>query len=305
MMNRKIRASFLIFAILFVFSCSDSDEPFDAIAQLEKDIVTIDNYLTANNLVAEKDNSGVRMIISELGTGLTASVSNNSTVEVEYTGKLLSNGNQFDDGAITLPIKSFIRGWWIALSTLRAGSKATVYIPSGYAYGNTEQGGIPPNSILVFDLYFKKIDLAPVETQRFTTDTTAIETYLTNKGIADSLIIRDPKGVRYTITQMGTGTKPTLYNKVHLKYTYKSLEDDATVVGTFETKPAEFINGRVVDTINGMQAALLNMPEGSKATLYVPSLLAFGASAVSNEGKPMLGAHANVIVDLELIDILE
>ena len=52
-----------------------------------------------------------------------------------------------------------IRGWDEGVQLLKLGSKALFFIPSGLAYGEQGAGaGIPPNTVLSFDVELLKID---------------------------------------------------------------------------------------------------------------------------------------------------
>ena len=75
-----------------------------------------------------------------------------SKVTVKYTGKLMSNGAIFDQSnSAAFTLSSLIVGWRIAFPLLNKGSKADLYIPSGYAYG--VKGALPTisaNANLIF-----------------------------------------------------------------------------------------------------------------------------------------------------------
>jgi FKBP-type peptidyl-prolyl cis-trans isomerase FkpA len=125
--------------------------------QLNNDIARIANYLQANNITAIVDPSGLRYVINKVGTGGTPCLS--STVVVNYSGNVLnSNGTlaptPFDAASnAQFSLSGLILGWQIAFPKLTAGSSATLYVPSGLAYGTASPSAkIPANSILVFDV---------------------------------------------------------------------------------------------------------------------------------------------------------
>ena len=119
-------------------------------AQLQADIATIDAYLAANNITARQDPSGIRYVVKTNGAGGTPCLENQ--VSVVYRGVLLSNGREFDSGVSEFELGTLILGWQIILTQYPKGTKLTLYIPSGYAYGTRGQGAIPANAILVFDI---------------------------------------------------------------------------------------------------------------------------------------------------------
>lgn len=291
----------LLFLTICISSCMDSPEVDDPNKRLADEIRTIDNYLIANNsLFIVKDVSGVRMAIEELGKNLPAM--SNSTVKVDYVGKLFSDGTTFDQGTIDGPLSSYIDGWKIAMSTLPAGTKARLYIPSAFGYGARSLAQIPANSILVFDIYFKEVTESAGQKSRFTTDTTAIDDYLALKGITS--FVKDTTGIRYVITEPGSGSIPYWYNGVKIKFTIKLLPDDTRIVATVEREPIDEFYSRPIDFFHGLNIILQKMKAGSKATVYVPSGRAFSTlGARDGAGVTVVPPNANIIVDVELIQV--
>jgi FKBP-type peptidyl-prolyl cis-trans isomerase len=81
------------------------------------------------------------------------------TVKVHYTGKLLSNGTQFDSSEgrepfqVTLGAGRVIQGWDQGIPGMRVGGRRTLKIPAKMAYGaGGSPPAIPPNADLVFDV---------------------------------------------------------------------------------------------------------------------------------------------------------
>ena len=127
-------------------------------ARLASDIAAIDAYLSSNGIVAQTEPSGTRYVITTTGTGVTPCLENRVTVN--YVGKLLSSGNQFDaskpNEPLTFTLSGLILGWQLVMPLVPVGSKVTLYIPSGYGYGSTvaANGKIPANSNLIFEIDF-------------------------------------------------------------------------------------------------------------------------------------------------------
>jgi FKBP-type peptidyl-prolyl cis-trans isomerase FkpA len=305
-MKTRCLYSLLLFSAVVFASCSkdkDKDDPIDPLVQLAKDSVAIDNYLADHSLAAIKDVTGVRIVVSDTGSGLPASYYLNSTVDVDYVGKLFTDGTTFDQGTTTGPMKNYITGWQIALASLPAGSKATVYIPSGYAYGDQKQSSIPANSILVFDINFKSIVVSGAQSTQFTKDTTAISKLLEE---SDSLYTKDATGITYRITKEGTGKTANLYDQLKLKYSFRLLSDTAKVVGEYEKGPSKDFHSRAVDYLQGMQIGLQKMKEGGKARLFIPSSLAFGPNTIRNSSNEVIiTPNTSLVVDVELVDIVQ
>jgi FKBP-type peptidyl-prolyl cis-trans isomerase len=299
---RSIGLSVIVIAgmALGLSSCLDSGSDTSPLTQLNNEISAIDDYLDANGIDAITDHRGIRMVITEMGTGLPAKFTN--SIDVDYVGKLFSNNSIFDQGNVNGLLTNYIDGWKIAFSTLPVGSKATLYIPSYWGYGSNGTGSIPGNSTLVFDVVFKKVTEASQDIQRFTADTVAITDYLEANNID---AVKDTTGVSYVINELGTGPTPSWFDKVTFNYTVKLLTNDTKVVFTESVEPLEDFFSRVVYFNHGWKIALQRLPKGSKATFYMPSGLAYGTIDQKDASEAIIvPANSNVIIDLELVDVV-
>ena len=113
----------------------------------------IDQYLEANNLTAtEKTASGLVYILTSPNPS-GAALSAGQTVNVNYSGTLLS-GKKFDSGNFSFALLTgrVVRGFDEGISKMRVGEKATIIFPSSLGYGSQGSGSIPKNSPLVFDI---------------------------------------------------------------------------------------------------------------------------------------------------------
>ena len=77
-------------------------------------------------------------------------------MKVHYTGTLVT-GAKFDYShdrgqPAEFPLNQIIKGWQEALQLMPEGSVYKLYIPPELAYGAQAQPGIPPFSVLVFDV---------------------------------------------------------------------------------------------------------------------------------------------------------
>jgi FKBP-type peptidyl-prolyl cis-trans isomerase FkpA len=140
--------------------------------QLATDTVLIDSYLKEKSIVAQKTASGLRYVIDKQGQGINAV--SGQTVRVNYSGFLM-DGRCFDSSVESIartnnvfneqrmpyePLELVVGGyppvmpgWTEALGLMNKGSKMTVYIPSGLAYGPQQRSElIIPNSVLKFEM---------------------------------------------------------------------------------------------------------------------------------------------------------
>ncbi len=134
-------------AYLFsVTSCKKEDY-----AAIDRNLILA--YINDNNLNAIEHSSGLFYIIDNEGTG-DRPVST-SQVTVNYTGRLL-NGFEFDASdpgdPVTFFLSQVIQGWQIGIPLFKEGGSGTLLIPSALGYGSRATGGIPANSVLIFDI---------------------------------------------------------------------------------------------------------------------------------------------------------
>jgi FKBP-type peptidyl-prolyl cis-trans isomerase len=285
-------------------ACLDSPDTPNADKQMVEDVATIDSYLSSHNIDAIKDVSGIRMEITDLGTGLVPYYK--STVTVAYVGTVLGQIVPFESSTTSGKISSYIAGWQFALTSLPVGSKATIYIPSPLAYGTVAKPQIPANSILVFEVFLKEMASTTTEANQFKADTTAIETYLADKEIVD--YVKDPSGIRFvkTVEVPGPALMPELYTKVKFSLVLKKLSEDTKELISITREPNEGFNGRVIDNIRALSILLPQMKEGEKATVYIPSYLGFTTDPITDTaGVVLVPPNTPVIMEIELLDIIE
>lgn len=114
------------------------------------------DYLEAN---AERPGvvvlpSGLQYEVLTQGEGATPT--REDQVRTHYHGTLI-DGSVFDSSyqrgqPAEFPVGGVIAGWTEALQLMPAGSKWRLHVPSELAYGAQGVGGIPPHSVLVFDV---------------------------------------------------------------------------------------------------------------------------------------------------------
>jgi FKBP-type peptidyl-prolyl cis-trans isomerase len=300
-------SNFGIVGVLFslVACLGDSNTPSFQ-EQLLQEVAAIDSYLASKGITAIKEaSSGIRFTLDSLGSGYSPRI--NDRVTFAYTGKLMDmNGTVFQSATISnTSINSLITGFQIGLTIVPNGSKATLYIPSVYAFGSQAQTGIPANSNLIFNIKLKSITTVAAEKTQLPKDTVIIRSYLTKAAITNT--VKDTSGLRFVITQPGNGPTPTWLNKVDITYTGYLIaasgeKGDKIFTGT--NKPAADNDNRVANFIRGFQIGLQKMPKGSKATFYIPSVLAFGPQSPPGALVP-IPPNSNLIYEVELNDVLQ
>lgn len=284
---------------------------------MEKQRATDEKNLQAffkkKGITPTKTASGMYYTITKEGNGEKAQ--NGYQVKMNYTGTLLDD-TKFDSNVdsafghvspfeFKLGTGQVIKGWDEGVALLSKGSKATFYIPSGLAYGaNARPGGganpkgIPANSSLVFD----------VELLDFTVPTNedlVLQNYFKENKITPA---KTASGLYYKVNEAGNGEIPVSGQKVVMNYTGKLIDGtkfDSNVDSLFgHVQPFEFKLGQG-QVIKGWDEGIALLPKGTKATLYIPSNLAYGAQSIPPSAANPKGIPANsiLIFDVELADI--
>ncbi|WP_373396043.1 FKBP-type peptidyl-prolyl cis-trans isomerase [Algoriphagus halophilus] len=177
---------FLLVGLFSAIIACEPNNPFntgpvyDVDGNLAIDSVKIAAYIDTaqvDSLYRIHDPSGLVIIVQEEGVGSRPTGGN--IVYTEYTGFLMEDGSVFDttdetiarDNNIYVEGRTYetfkfqvgagnvITGWDIGFRRIRPGTKARMIIPSPYGYRSSENNSrIPPNSVLIFDVFFKGTD---------------------------------------------------------------------------------------------------------------------------------------------------
>lgn len=158
-----------IMSSVMLIGCIKSEEPPSAQELLDRNLQGVDKTRLASDLqiiddslqrwfiTPLKEPNGVRYTIETQGSGTNPTLE--SYITFNYKGMFLSNHNVFDQGTnATYRLSDLIIGWQTTLPLLNEGTKATLYIPSGFGYGpyaRTDNNGvevIPANSNLIFEI---------------------------------------------------------------------------------------------------------------------------------------------------------
>jgi len=112
--------------------------------------LTVDEYITANNLITTELAEGVHIVIHSPGVGFKPNI--NSNIVIAYEGRLTS-GSVFDSSeSYNNTLSGLIRGWQIGMPEIAIGGSCTLIIPASAGYGSQPTSSIPANSTLIFDI---------------------------------------------------------------------------------------------------------------------------------------------------------
>ena len=118
--------------------------------------------------------------------------------------------------------------------------------------------------------------------------------------------VKTSSGLYYTVKEEGKGEKPLGGDSVTMNYTGTLVDgtkfDSNTDTAFHHVQPFQFVLGRGA-VIKGWDEGVALLKTGSKATLYIPSPMAYGQQARPGGGANPKGIPANSILlfDVELV----
>jgi FKBP-type peptidyl-prolyl cis-trans isomerase len=279
-------------------------------------------YITKNKVSAAPSISGIYTIIHDPGYGRGISITDFVKIHLSVTSiegkKIFSTLDQ--NKPITFEYgKPFdTKGFDEAIGSMRKASKATVIVPSAMGFGEKgkkDSGGldiISPYSPVVYDIEIldvktKSENEEAIKQEEAIKNETAnialsMEPLLIQQYIVANNITATPtaSGLYYIERVKGNGPKATTGKKVKVHYIGKLL-NGKIFDSSLNRKPAtpfEFTLGKG-EVIPGWDEGISMMRAGGKATLILPSKLAYGERGSGNE----IPAYSPLVFDVELISI--
>lgn len=133
--------------------------------QMKWHIITLAILLITVSCSKEKQTMSNGLVIEDIKIGEGQEVEKFNIVTVNYTG-LLEDGTKFDSSLnpgrtpfrFTVGAGQVIKGWDEGLMGMKVGGKRKLTIPPELGYGSRDNGPIPANSTLIFE-----IDLLGIE----------------------------------------------------------------------------------------------------------------------------------------------
>jgi FKBP-type peptidyl-prolyl cis-trans isomerase len=210
------------------------------------------------------------------------------------------------------------------LRMLSAGDSAYTDIPLKEFFEKYLQSPVPANldSTSVLTYIFKVHGIMSEQdymtyqkeaTERFQKeqlgrDTVKIDQYLAERSITAN---RTESGIRYVITEEGTGDNAQSGQSVSVNYIGYSLEGkyfDTSLQEVAEAKDI-LVPGRAYQpyavtidqsgVITGWHESLKYLNKGAKGTFYIPSTLAYGSRRLNED----VGKNSVLVFELELVDL--
>lgn len=197
-----------------------------------------------------------------------------SEVTVRYLGTLHDNNKEFDKNdtfKFTVGKGQVIKGWDVALRSMRLNEICKVTLKPEYAYGSSGAGSsIPPNATLDFE----------IELKHFTN-----ERDITKK---------KDRGILKKIVESSSNYKTPKFESVC----------EVNVIGRYEGKTFDEGKRTIVigegSTIPGLEKAIKSMKEGEKAIFEIKAPYAYGEAGNAELGIP---PNAAISYQVELLSL--
>lgn len=234
----------------------------------------------------------------------------NIKLKYSINDSLLFNSDEIPDDFV-LPVNepTYKGDLYTSLTMMHPGDSATFITPADSFFLKTlRMPKVPDSAYVGKDLIFN-IKLIYAKTQQQleaehrtkldemkNEEQTLLRNYLTSSNITVAPL---PSGLIFMETKKGNGQKPNVgdYGKVHLRV---SKIDGTELFSSFEqAEPMMWESGKDFDN-KGVTEALNLMSKGSKASIIVPSSLAFGEQGRNQIVPP----YTTLLYDLELVDIV-
>jgi FKBP-type peptidyl-prolyl cis-trans isomerase FkpA len=285
--------------------------------QLEQEEMTkLENYVRTNGITVQPTASGIYFLETKKGAGKAPE--KDAYITAHYTVYLLGSqeklfstvdrgepidfkyGSQFEN-----------EGFQEIIGMMREGGKANAIVPSSMAFGEKGAGSVvPPFSTLYYDIELIKVmsnqewenkkaekeaKKQAENAQKEKEETSIIQKYMKDNNITPTTTL--PSGLIYVEKQAGTGPKPIDGKKVKVHYTGKLFNGTEFDSSVKRGQPYEFVLGRK-NVIEGWDLGIALMNEGGKATLIVPSKLAYKDRGAGD----IIPPFSPLVFDVELVE---
>ncbi len=290
-------------------------------AQVEQmrqaEMAVLQQYVSQNNITVSPSGTGVYYIETKKGTGKAPE--KDGYVSTHFTVYLLGSPNKLfstHDGGEPVDFKFGgpfeNQGFQEAVGLMKEGGKANAIVPSALAFGEQGAGDVvPPYSTLYYEIELvdvmtnlewdkKQAEIAvkkqAEQAQMEKDEDGLIQKYLKDNNITPTTIL--PNGLIYVEKQAGTGDSPVDGKKVKVHYTGRLLDGTVFDSSVERGQPIEFPIGRK-SVIEGWDLGIPLMKSGGKATLIIPSKLAYKDRGAGNVIPPF----ATLVFDVELVEV--
>lgn len=271
----------------------------------------------------ESTDSGLQYKYITQGEGDKAENGKILTINMSYKTEddsVLFNTSE-QGGPVPIQIDSSATGLiYEGFAMLKEGDSVEFRVPAHDVFVNTFRNQVPPfidsASMLTFNVGVDDVmseeefqtfrmeqmkkqrdEMLAHQTEQMKTDSAKIAEYLKENSIDAKTT---ESGIRYVITKKGKGIQPSPGDSVVVQYTGKFLDGTKFDSSYDRSQPFTFPIGQGM-VIPGWDEGIALLNEGSKATLYIPSPLAYGPQGAGGVIEP----NSVLVFDVELVDVKE
>ncbi len=284
------------------------------ISMMKKEEDALKKYIEEKKITIEPSPTGLYFLETVVGKG--AKIDSGSWVKANFKVSLIDGKQIFSTLDRGEPMsfeygKRFdTPGFEEGVGKMLKGGKATLIVPSKIAFGEMGRGAmVPPYSTVIYDLEVvdvqtkaehdkqvaedKKKEQLKVETNK-KQEGALMQKYLKEKNINAK---PTASGLIYVENVKGTGAKAAAGKKVKVHYTGTLLNGTKFDSSRDRNEPFEFTLGQG-QVIKGWDEGIALMNVGGKATLVIPSTIAYGDRDMGT-----IPPFSTLVFDVELLDV--
>jgi FKBP-type peptidyl-prolyl cis-trans isomerase len=277
--------------------------------------VALKKYIEDNKITNPPTASGIYIMESVAGQGIK--IDSGAMVKLHFVVSTIDGKQIFSSMDRPEPLKFQYGqkfdtpGLEEAVGTMKKGSKAKVIVPSKMAFGEMGRGNVvPPYSTIVYNVeiidvqtkadYDKEQSEVKKKEAQKQEAAKKEESGLRQKYLQDNKITAKPtaSGLYYIEKVKGTGIQASAGKKVKVHYT-GTLLNGKKFDSSSGKEPYAFTLGKS-QVIKGWDEGIAMMRKGGKATLIVPSSLAYGERDMGE-----IPPYSTLVFDVELIDVMD
>lgn len=280
----------------------------------KKEEETLKKYIEEKKITTAPDASGLIYIETLAGKGPKIDsgmwVKANFSVSLIDGKQIFSTSERGEPREFQFGERTDTQGFEEGVAKMLKGGKATLIVPSSLAFGETGRGAlVPPYSTVIYNVEIlditSKADHEKKEAEKKKAEAAKLEnnkkqeSELMKKYLAEKNITTKPtaSGLIYVEKVKGTGTRAVAGKKVKVHYTGTLLNGTKFDSSRDRNEPFEFVLGQG-QVIKGWDEGISMMNVGGKATLVIPSSIAYGERDMGQ-----IPPYSTLVFDVELMDV--
>ncbi|SDH59525.1 FKBP-type peptidyl-prolyl cis-trans isomerase [Chitinophaga filiformis] len=250
----------------------------------------------------KKTPGGVDFVVHKSGTGAQLKLGDTVLLNIiqSLNDSVLVESRKMAGGPVPFVISKSVNKYDLmdGLAMLKEGDSATFSIPIDSLPEPHPPFGKKGDKLNVTFIVVGKYAAAEQKAK----DEKTIKEYMDKNKITAT---PTPEGVYVAVKEEGTGAQPKVGDTVYVHYTGKLLDGkvfdsslDSTLRPGMKIEPIKFPIGRGF-VIKGWDAGIAALKKGSKATLIIPSTLAYGLQG----SPPAIPGNSVLAFDVQLVDV--